>query len=212
MYLPPSFEVADQARIHAVIRENGFATLVASADGKPFVSHVPLLLDAARGPQGTLRGHVARANPHADLLIAGAPMLAIFQGPHGYVSPTWYRDRTRNVPTWNYVAVHAQGIPRIVDQPEAVDGLLDGLAAAYEGGDKPWRIGELAEGQRAAMRKAIVCFDLPIDRLEAKFKLSQNKPEPDRLGVIAVLRQAGDPDSLALATAMTASAVTDGAA
>lgn len=203
MYMPPAFEMSDLARMHAIIRDHGFATLIAIAEGEPFVSHVPLILDAGRGPQGTLRGHVAKANPHAGLIIAGTPMLAIFQGPHGYVSPTWYRERSRNVPTWNYVAIHASGIPRPVDAAEEAERLLGALAASYESGAAPWSPAEMEQGQRDAMRKAIVCFEVPIDRIEGKFKLSQNKPEPDRDGVIRGLEAAGDPNSLALARVMT---------
>jgi transcriptional regulator len=205
MYVPKSFEVPDDAWCHALIARESFALLVSTgADGAPFATHVPLLVDADRGPHGTLVGHVARANPHAGLLAAGAPTLAVFQGPHAYVSPGWYRVHP-SVPTWNYVAVHAYGRPAVIEAPDRVKALLARLVAVYEGGRAaPWRFESLAADYVDGMIRGIVAFDLPIERLEGKAKLSQNRGAEDRVGAIQGLEATGEPLDTATAALMRA--------
>jgi transcriptional regulator len=206
MYVPRHFVESDHGRLHALIRAHGFATLVSVLDGAPFATHVPLLLDAERGPHGTLSGHVARSNPHWRGFDGAAPALAIFHGPHAYVSPRWYRAADQ-VPTWNYVAVHALGAPRVVEDPAAVRALLARMAAQYEAGaEAPWSPAGLPERVADGLQRAIVAFELPIERLTGKRKLSQNKAPADRAGVVAGLQGAGDPASLAVAEAMKAEA------
>lgn len=202
MYVPNHFAETDLATLHALMRERSFATIVSWLDGAPFATHVPLLVDEARGPLGTLVGHVARANPHAAAFDGASPTLAIFHGPHAYVSPRWFASAP-NVPTWNYVAVHATGAARVLDDATAVRVLLARSAAHFERGTAPWT----AEANAAYVEKltrGIVAFELPIERLEGKRKLSQNKPEADRAGVAAALRAQGGEDALAIAGAMEA--------
>jgi transcriptional regulator len=172
--------------------------------GEPFATHLPILLDAERGPLGTLRGHVARANPHWRYLAAGRPTLTVFAGAHAYVSPSWYATHP-SVPTWNYVAVHARGAPRRLEEPERVRELLVRTAALFEAGAaEPWRLDAVPAEWAARMQRAIVAFELPIERLEGKAKLSQNKSAADRAGVVAGLRESGDAAAAALAAHMEA--------
>jgi transcriptional regulator len=202
VYVPRPFAESDLGRLHATLRGSPFATLVSVLDGELFATHVPLLLDEGRGPLGTLLGHVAGANPHVRALAGPAPALAIFRGPHAYVSPRWYAG-SPNVPTWNYVAVHARGVPRRIDEPARVRALLARTAAQFEAGAaEPWSLEAVPAEWAAGMQRAIVAFELPIERLEGKAKLSQNKNAADRAGVIAALREEGDAASAAVAACM----------
>ncbi|HLE43465.1 MAG TPA: FMN-binding negative transcriptional regulator [Methylomirabilota bacterium] len=203
MYVPKPFEVADPAWCHALIRAESFGTLVGVDEaGAPFATHLPFLVDESRGPLGTLLGHVARANPHWRYFKPGAPVLAVFAGPHAYVSPSWYEVHPA-VPTWNYVAVHAYGVPALVEEPARARALLARLVRAHEDGrPDPWAFASLPEDYLAAMLKGIVAFEIPIDRLEGKAKLSQNRTTADRARVRAALEAAGDPLSAAVAAFM----------
>lgn len=206
MYVPRDFAETDRVALHAIVRAHGFATLVSLLDGELFATHVPLLLDPARGPHGTLLGHVARANPHWRAFDGATPALAIFAGPHAYVSPRWY-GAPDQVPTWNYVVAHAHGAPRVLADDEAVRALLERMSAQYEdGATAPWQAAALPERVGAGLRRALVAFEMPIERLVGKRKLSQNKGPADRAGVVAGLRAAGDPASLAVAATMEADA------
>ncbi len=203
MYVPSHFAETDRDELHAHIRAYGFATLVSVRDGAPFATHVPLLLDPARGPLGTLVGHVARANPHVDSIDGRTPALAIFQGPHAYVSPRWMSSDAA-VPTWNYSVVHATGRPRVLEDPVAVRALLERMIETYEASAAdPWRLARLPTPIADGLQRAIVAFELPIERLEGKCKFSQNKSAADRAGVIDGLRAEGDAASLAVADAMS---------
>jgi transcriptional regulator len=202
MYVPRHFAECQHERLHALIRAHGFATLVSLLDGELFATHVPLWLDAGRGPHGTLLGHVARSNPHWRGFDGRAPALAIFHGPHAYVSARWF-SAPDQVPTWNYEVVHASGAPRVMEDASAVRALLGRLAAQYEEhAAAPWTPAGLPERVADGLQRAIVAFELPIERLEGKRKLSQNKAPADRAGVVAGLRAAGDPASLAVAAEM----------
>ncbi|HKZ08254.1 MAG TPA: FMN-binding negative transcriptional regulator [Methylomirabilota bacterium] len=209
MYVPKHFDAPEAAWCHALIAGESFALLVSTgADGTPFATHLPLLLDSGRGPHGTLLGHVARANPHARLLAAAAPTLAVFQGPHAYVSPAWYAVHP-SVPTWNYVAVHATGRPTLIEEPARVKALLDRLVTTYEARSAaPWRFESLAADYVDGMMRGIVAFELPIERLEGKAKLSQNRGAEDRAGAIRGLEATGAP--LAIATAALMRGVREG--
>jgi transcriptional regulator len=189
MYTPAHFQVEDLKAMHAVLRRHPFALLVTPhADGLG-LSHLPFHLDAARGPNGTLVAHLARANPHCAALRAGMPSTVVFRGPDAYISPRWYTDPTKNVPTWNYVAVHAHGRPRIHEDPETVLRILCKLTDEHEAYiERPWSI---REAQTHAERSLphILAFDIPIDRIEGTFKLSQNHPAANRAGVMQGLRR-----------------------
>jgi transcriptional regulator len=194
MYVPKHFEVADPAWCHALIEAESFGTVVGTDEaGVPFATHLPFLLDAGRGRLGTLLGHVARANPQWRYFAPGRPLLAIFQGAHAYVSPGWYEVHP-SVPTWNYVAVHAYGVPALVEDAPRVTALLARLVATHEDGrPEPWRFASLSEEYVAGMLRGIVAFEIPIDRLEGKAKLSQNRGAADRARVRAALEAASDP-------------------
>lgn len=202
MYVPRHFQVEDVARCHALMRAESFALLVTiGEDGAPFATHLPVLLDADRGPLGTLRAHVARANPQQAHLGTGRPALVVFQGPHAYVSPSWYASHP-SVPTWNYVAVHAYGVPGVLEGA-AARSLLADLVSTYEAGRQPpWRMDALAPAYVDGMLRGIVAFEIPIDRLEGKVKLSQNRDARDRAGAVAGLRGTGDPLAHAVADLM----------
>jgi transcriptional regulator len=186
LYTPPLFDPRDRAAICRLMHDHPFATLVTPVAGEPRVSHVPLLLLSNCEPYGTLVGHVARANPHWKD-AAGVESIAIFHGPHAYVSPSWYREPAKAVPTWNYATVHAHGALEIIHDPVETRGVLDALVQRFESGrEAPWRFG-MPERERDALVGAIVAFRLRIKRLDAKFKLSQNRGPEDRARVIAAL-------------------------
>lgn len=199
MYVPEAFAEEDVPTLHAAMREHPFALLVTAHEAEPFATHVPLLLDPKRGPLGTLYGHVARSNPHWRSFGGARAALAVFSGPHAYVSPRWFASK-RQVPTWNYVAVHATGVPRVIDDAAHVHMLLRQLSAAHEPpGDGRWLVDELPMPVLDGLARGIVAFELPIARLQGKWKLSQNKSEADRAGVAAALRAGGDPTARAVA-------------
>jgi len=203
MYIPGAFAVDDPERLQAFLRRHSFATVVsATADG-PFASRVPLLYDADRGPLGTLIGHVARANDHWRL-GAETETLAIFDGPHAYVSPAWYEE-PNVVPTWNYLSVHAAGRLRVRDDRAWLLEIVARMVDLYEAGRAtPWRLSSQPDEFIERLLGAIVGFEIPIDRLEGKWKLSQNHTATRRRRVAAGLRAEGGPDALAIAEMMEA--------
>lgn len=198
MYIPKLFEVTDLATLHEFIETHSFATLVTAAGEQPIATRVPLLLERSRGRQGTLLGHVARANPQWRSFDGERQCLAMFDGPHAYVSPSWYANAPA-VPTWNYAAVHVYGIPRPIHDAEQLARLVDRMVAAYEAGmTEPWP-GILPAEFKASMLKAIVGFSIEIDRIEGKFKLGQNRPLEDRLGTVNRLETSSNPAARELA-------------
>jgi transcriptional regulator len=203
MYIPKPFEITDTAWCHALMRAQSFAAMITADDaGVPFATHLPILVDPARGPLGTLRGHVARANPHWRYLAAGRPTLVIFAGAHAYVSPSWYATHP-SVPTWNYVAVHATGTGALVEDPAQVTTLLADLVRTYEGtGPAAWSFEGLAADYVAGMQRAIVAFEIPIERLEGKAKLSQNRDAVDQARTREALAAADDPLARTVAALM----------
>jgi transcriptional regulator len=199
MYIPEPFREARTEVLHDLIRQHSFATLVSQGAAGLVATHLPLLLDPGRGPLGTLRGHVARANDHWRDLAEGEHM-AVFHGPHAYVSPTWYQTPMA-VPTWNYVAVHAYGRATLVDGGPALREILDQTVALFESQlAYQWRPPE-GDFIPTLMRN-VVGFELELTRLEGKLKLSQNRSRADQAGVVAGLRAQGDPTGLAVAELM----------
>ena len=187
LYTPTHFNTEDRAAIARLMHEYSFATLVTPAAAEPMVSHLPLLLVPGCEPHGTLIGHFARANPHWRH-ARETPSIAIFHGPHAYVSPSWYGEPQRMVPTWNYVSVHAHGILTIIEDPAEAQGIMDALVQHFEAARaKPWTF-QREERERDALMSAIVPFRMSIKRIDAKFKLSQNRSRDDRARVIAALR------------------------
>jgi transcriptional regulator len=202
MYTRASFADPRPELAHKLMREHGFATVVTIADGTPCASHVPVLVTATRdGGAVEIRGHVARANPQWRQLAHGENVLAIFQGPHGYVSPSWYGE-ARNVPTWNYTVVHAYGRTRLLDAVELrahVKDLVDVHERAFE---RPWRVESLPADFVDGLLGGIVGFEISVDRVETNFKLSQNRTADDQRRVRDQLAASADPTSRDLAAWM----------
>ena len=189
MYTPSEFRTDDLQAMQGVMRKHPFALLVTAHAGELFTTHLPFHLDAVRGNKGTLEAHLAKVNPHCAALLAGAPSLVVFKGPDAYVSPRWYRDPAKNVPTWNYVAVHAHGRPQPLTDPAALLALIGRLTDEHEAYiEQPWSIRE-AHAHAERLVAHIVGFELPIEKLEGKFKLSQNRQPADRAGVMREFRK-----------------------
>ncbi len=193
MYTPPFFGKEDTAALHAAMAGAGLAPLITTGLE---ASHVPMLLDADAGPNGTLYGHLARANRQWERASPSELALAVFLGPDSYVSPGWYPSKAQTgkvVPTWNYVAIHAHGPVRFFDGASALHGLVSKLTARHENGrDQPWNVDDAPADFTQAQLKAIVGFALSIERLEGKWKMSQNRSAADRAGVVSALTETGD--------------------
>ena len=189
MYVPKAFEVTDLATLHAFIEANSFATLVTSVEGEPVATRLPLILDSEAGPRGTLIGHMARANPHWTSFDGKFASLAIFDGPHAYISPRWYVTSPA-VPTWNYATVHVYGVPRVIDDSNKVEEIVERLVTIYEASlEKPWSTAEVPRDFKAKLLKAIVGFEMSVDRIEGKFKFGQNRPVEDQAATISELEK-----------------------
>jgi len=198
VYSPREFRIEDHGELIAFMERHSFATLVTVQDGVPQATQLPFIVDAARGVHGTLIAHLARANGQWQSL--GHEALVIFQGPHAYVSPSWYETPV-SVPTWNYMTVHARGIARVVEEEERVRAILRALVEQHEAPDSGWSL-EGAEEYVASMWRRIVAFELEITSIEGKYKLSQNRSENDRRRVAAMLGEAADLSAQRLAEAM----------
>ncbi len=186
MFIPSSFRIDDRNTLLAFIERYGFATLISTdPNGVPFATHVPLLLDRS---SETLLGHIARANPQWEM-FGDRESLAIFHGPHAYVSPSWYTVAPA-VPTWNYATVHVYGTLRVLDSDRTAD-VVERLVSKYEmHRPTPWP-GDMPDDYRRRMLAGIVGFEMPLTRIEGKFKLGQNRSAEDRAGTIAGLRADG---------------------
>lgn len=196
MYLPEPFAERDAGRLHAFIEAEPFGVLVATGADGPTVSHLPFLLDVAADGSRTLLAHAAAANPQVDLLD-DAPVLVVFQGPHGYVSPRWYGDAPA-VPTWNYGAVHVRGTAATFRDRTRIEAVVTRLADRFEGGrENPWSLAETPAAFRRSMLSAIVGIEIAVATITGKMKLSQNRPAADRYAVAAALHasdRGGDHD------------------
>lgn len=199
MYVPPAFREDRTDVLHAAIRAARLPVLVGTGPDGLIASHIPMLLDPTAGPLGTLYGHFARANPHAQTT---GEAVAIFQGPEAYITPSWYatkRETEKVVPTWNYVAVHAAGTLEWFTDPDRLLDLVTRLTEHHEGGrETPWAVSDAPADFVAGMLKAIIGFAMPITKLEGKWKMSQNRPPADRQGVIDGLSADGRADVAAL--------------
>jgi transcriptional regulator len=185
MYTPPAFEMSDPDALNAVMRAYDFAILLVPGEPDLAATHVPLKLsDEAQ----ILYGHVARANPLCAAIEAGKEAMAIFSGPSAYISPTWYSDPDNNVPTWNYITVHAFGTLAALDGIDA-ERSLSNQVADFE---SDWRITNLDAKKRARMEAAILPFEFAINRIEGKSKLSQNKPVAERMRLAEALNERGE--------------------
>jgi len=199
MYTPKHFEVRDPALLFALMDRFSFATLVSIDDGVPVASHLPFLIAPQRGAHGTLISHMARANTQWQTWNGDQEILTIFQGDHTYVSPSWYTQQQAAVPTWNYMVVHAYGVPRIIDDDAALD-MLARLIRKHEAVfAEQW---QMDDAYATKLLRGIVAFEIPITRLEGKFKLSQNRSERDQQQVIEALAASTDPIERELARHM----------
>lgn len=189
MYIPNANRVEDQAQLVAFMQAHSFATLVSTVQGELFATHLPLVV-VAEGEQVRLRGHLAKANPHWQAWATQPAVLVIFQGPHAYISPSHY-EKWESVPTWNYIAVHAYGAVRLVQEEAGLPAILSELIAATEPAyQAQWE--SLPDKFRTGMLNGIVAFEITVTRLEGKFKLSQNRPSGDQQRVATALASASD--------------------
>jgi len=200
MYIPAPFKVTDRARLFDLIQQNSFGLLVSESNGEPFASHLPILLDRSFAPNGCLVGHMARANPQWQQ-AAGKTVLAVFSGPHAYISPSWY-ESDNVVPTWNYTAVHVYGTFRTIDDRDTLLQIVADYVEFYEATmPSPWkfdRTGDYAQ----KMVQAIVGFRVEISRIEGKWKLNQNHPLDRQQKVVRALDASESPLDKAVASVM----------
>ena len=204
MYQPPHFR-EDRLEIqHALIRAQSLGLLTTAGPGGLQANPVPFLIDADGSERGTLRAHVAHANPQWHELAAVAECLVVFQGPQTYISPSLYptkQEHGKVVPTWNYITVHVWGRPQVIDDVAWLRRQVDDLTSHKEGSrPAPWSVSDAPELYVAAQLKGIVGIEIPIARIEGKWKVSQNRPAVDQAGVVAGLRGVGsDAEIMAVA-------------
>ena len=196
MYTPKAFEVTDLPMLHAAMKQSELATLVTITANGLVATHLPLLLDEARGAYGTLTGHVSRANVQWRETDPNAEALIIFLGLDSYVTPNWYpakQETGRVVPTWNYAAIHAYGRITFIEDPEWLRTMVTDLTKKHEASfPAPWQVSDAPAVYIDSQLKAIVGFEFQILRLEGKQKFNQNRSVEDRLGVIQGLRELED--------------------
>ena len=199
MYVPPAFAEAGLPKLHDFIERHSFGLLV-SQGIEPFASHLPFLLDRQAEPHGRLIGHMARANPQWQQ-VRDDTVLAVFSGPHAYISPRWY-EAENVVPTWNYVAVHVYGRLRLVEEPTALMNILRATVDRYERAmPEPWAMDEHSDHLHRLVQM-VVGFEIDIERIEGKWKLSQNHSVQRRERVIMKLSESADPEALVVARLM----------
>jgi transcriptional regulator len=196
MYLPKHFEETRPARLHGFMAAYPLGLLITHDLAGVVANPIPFMLQPERGPNGTLIGHVARANPVWKQTPGATDALVVFQGPQGYVSPGWYASKTEHgkvVPTWNYSTVQARGALVVHDTVEAVRAVVQTLTTHHEAAQaQPWAMADAPADYIEQMLRAIVMIEVPITALVGKFKLSQNRSGPDRKGVEAGLAERGE--------------------
>ena len=202
MFVPEHYRERGATELFDAMRAHAFATIVsAGADGAPTATWIQFLVEG-EPERPVIFGHLARANPQWTSWHPATPLLALFQGPHHYVSPSWYAS-SPNVPTWNYLAVQVRGRPRVLEDPLEVEAMLDRLVAQFEVGREPaWQLREQPADYRARMARGIVAFELLIDEITGAFKLSQSKSAADRAGALAGLERCTGDDAAAIAQLM----------
>lgn len=190
MYRPKEFIETHPETIRKLMDQHPFATIITTAPDGPSINHLPVILETDKNGQTTLLGHMARANPQWKLFETSPHAVVIFHGPHAYISPDWYHDSF--IPTWSYAVVHVQGKVKLLHDPQILDNLLEKTIDRFEPGPpKPWRQ-KLAELDRSSRLKAIVGFQIEIETIEAKFKISQNRSSNDIRGVLQGLEAQSD--------------------
>jgi len=206
MHLPAQFEVTDKTVLHDVIARYPLGTWVVSNGDELNINHIPFILDATLGAHGTLIGHVARANPVWQQLKANTQSVIVFHAEQGYVSPSWYeskQDDDRVVPTWNYAVVHARGSAKAIEDAASLLRIVSALTDQHEVNQAhPWKVSDAPADYIDKLLGAIVGVQMPIESLQGKFKLSQNRSAADRKGVLDALQVGGDSLDQALAIRM----------
>jgi transcriptional regulator len=206
MYMPPAFCEDDLPTIHAEIHKIQLATLVTLTGSGLIGTHLPLMLDASAGEYGTLLGHVARGNSQWTESLPEVEGLAIFTASDAYVSPSWYPSKQETgkvVPTWMYAAIHAYGPVRFIDDAEWLRGVVTRLTEKHEAAlSQPWKVTDAPPAYVDAQLARIIGVEIPISRLEGKWKFDQRSSPPDRLGVVAALEASGTPGNLKAAGVM----------
>lgn len=199
MYIPENYSLTNQAEIHEFLHKNGFALLINQTLGKMWATHVPLVLDFKSDGTPYLLGHISKANPQHEGFAENNEILAVFTGPHAYISSSWYDHE--NVPTWNYIAVHVYGKIKIHSHEEAVLGLKKLVDKYEKKSENPIRVENLSE---KTMREArgIIGFEIEITSIEAQKKLSQNRDDVNYKNIISELETLKDPQAKAMAEAM----------
>lgn len=203
MYLPQQFEEARLEVLHGLIRSHPLGALITCSGTELSGNHIPFLIQPDRGEKGTLCAHVSRANPVWKQLDAGNEALVIFQGPESYITPSWYPSKQADgkvVPTWNYAVVHAYGKPRAIEDPGWLLEHVTRLTAVHESAQaQPWHVSDAPKDYIEQMVSRIVGIEIPVSKLLGKWKVSQNRIQPDRLGVTAGLKAQGTDRSRAMA-------------
>jgi len=203
MYIPKAHEETRTDVLHDLIKTHPFGSIVTLGQAGLNVNHIPFLIDPSKGEHGTLRGHVARANPIWQDFSNHTESVVIFQGPDAYISPSWYpskHETGKAVPTWNYAVVHAHGFLNIHEDADWLLQLVSELTERHESTQKlPWKVSDAPADYIEKILAAIVGIEIPISRLVGKWKVSQNRPAADRLGVAAGLQSKNTAASLAMA-------------
>ncbi|MGI8386523.1 FMN-binding negative transcriptional regulator [Robertmurraya sp. P23] len=197
MYIPKHFKIDDEEVIYDFIDKYGFATLFSQHKGEPYATHLPLMLNKS---ENTLYGHFARPNEQWED-AENQQVLAVFQGPHCYISPTWY-ETTKAVPTWNYVSIHLYGKMKIVEDTKVIFDSLNDLVNKYESPDSQYNLNDVEPSFIEGMSKGIVAFRIKITKIEAKAKLSQNHPVNRQELIIKQLENTSQHENLQVATLM----------
>ena len=203
MHVPKPHEETDIAVLHALVRSHPLGAWVTHGDEELLANHIPFLLDSSRGEHGTLVGHVARANPVWHSFSTTVASVVIFQGAETYITPSWYPSKHAHgkaVPTWNYAVVHAYGVPRAIEDRDWLLQHVTQLTDTHEREQaQPWKVSDAPQDFTEHLMNAIVGIEIPITKLIGKWKVSQNRPEPDKLGVVAGLLTRGDEQSKEMA-------------
>lgn len=210
MYIPKQFEETRGEVMHELIRAYPLATLVTHSPDGLNANHVPLHLSESPAPYGSLRGHIARANPLLGEIAEGIETLAVFHGPDSYITPSWYatkKETGKVVPTWNYAVVHVYGVLRVVDNATWLRAQLESLTDHGEASfPKPWAVSDAPADHIEKIMAAIVGVEMIITKMLGKWKVSQNQPTKNRIAVIAGLKASGLPTSDAMAALIEAGA------
>ncbi len=202
MYVPRHHEETRLDVLHHLIDSHPLASLITMGSSGLFASHLPMVLHREDAPNGVLRGHLSRANTQWRDFSPSVEALAIFAGPQHYITPNWYPEKSETgkvVPTWNYAVVHAYGPLRIVEDPAWLLAHLNSLTTIHEAGSPaPWQVTDAPPGFIASVSQGIVGIELPLRRIEGKWKVSQNQSERTRAAVIKGLEDLNTPESLAM--------------